>query len=287
MKDSNKSVVITGASTGIGRACTLHMDRLGWRVFAGIRNESDAAWLRKECSPLLSTLFLDVTNLESVEAAAQVVDEAVGESGLTGLINNAGIPYGGPVEFLDLDKVRALFEVNFFGVISVTQAFLPLLRLGRGRILNVSSINGLISAPFISPYSSGKFALEALSDSMRIELHPWGIDVALLEPGAIATPIWDKGADVLKSLLEQTPPKKFRLYGTVVARLEGLFRQHGIPPGEVAKAAAHALTSHRPKTRYVIGPDAVLIFFLKHLPDRLRDRIILSQLPAWGGVNDD
>src|SRR5512143_698704 len=164
-----RSVVITGASTGIGRACALHMDHLGWRVFSGVRKDSDAASLRAEGSERLMPISLDVTDANSIRNAVKVVSEAVGDQGLSGLVNNAGIPYGGPVEFIELDKLRQLFDVNFFGAIAVTQAFLPLLRAARGRIVNMSSDSGMIAVPFVSPYTTSKFALEALSDALRAE----------------------------------------------------------------------------------------------------------------------
>src|SRR5512135_1789031 len=178
----DKSLVITGASTGIGRAGALYMARLGWRVFAGVRKQSDAASLRSEGADGLVPVLLDVTDETSIRHAVASVTEAIGTAGLSGLVNNAGIPYGGPVEHLALDKVRREFEVNFFGVISVTQAFLPLLRRARGRIVNMSSVGGMVSSPFVSPYSSTKFALEALSDSLRMELSPWHMEVAVVQP---------------------------------------------------------------------------------------------------------
>lgn len=277
-----KTVVITGASTGIGRACALYMDKLGWRVFAGVRKESDAASLRGEGPGRLTPLFLDVTDSKSVKEAARVVSNAVGPDGLSGLVNNAGIPYGGPVEYLDVDKVRAEFEVNFFGAITVTQTFLPLLRAGKGRIVNISSISGLVSMPFVSSYSSAKFALEALSDSLRVELSPWDIQVSVVEPGAIATPIWGKAEEAVQDLIRHGPQEGLDLYGGLIGPMQSRFKLHGLPPDEVAKAVAHALTSRRPKTRYIVGAEGKIYLLLKHLPDHLRDWLIRSQLPAWG-----
>src|SRR5512135_480609 len=214
------SVVITGASTGIGRACALHMDALGWRVFAGIRKDSDAASLRSDASARLVPVYLDVTDARSITAAVDAVSNLVGASGLSGLVNNAGIPYGGPVEYLALDRVRHLYEVNFFGVIAVTQAFLPLVRRARGRIVNMSSVGGMVSAPFVSPYASSKFALEALSDSLRMELHPWHIEVSSIQPGAIDTPIWNKAGNVLQGLVQDVPSQGLKLYGDAIRGME-------------------------------------------------------------------
>ena len=276
------SVVITGASTGIGHACALHMHKLGWQVFAGIRRDSDAESLRSEASKRLVPVLLDVTDSGSIRDAAQVVASTVGATGLSGLINNAGIPYGGPVEYLALDEVRRLFEVNFFGVIAVTQAFLPLLRKGRGRIVNMSSVGGMVSTPFVSPYSASKFALEALTDSLRTELHPWRIDVSSIQPGAIDTPIWDKAGKVVEDLVHDAPRQGLDLYGDAVHGLESRYIRHGISTDAVAKAVAHALTSSHPRTRYPIGFEGAFVRIFRWLPDRLRDYIVLSQMPKWG-----
>lgn len=278
----DKAVVITGASSGIGRACALYMDRLGWRVFAGVRKESDAASLRGESSGRLTPLILDVTDSRSVKEAARFVAQEVGENGLSGLVNNAGIPHGGPVEYLNVDEVRAAFEVNFFGVITVTQTFIPLLRAGRGRIVNISSISGLAAMPFVSPYAASKFALEALSDSLRVELSAWDIKVSVVEPGAIDTPIWNKAGGVMENLRKNAPKEALDLYGGVIDSMQGRFAPHGISAENVSKAIAHALTSRRPKTRYAVGMEGRLVRLFKHLPDRWRDALIRSQLSKRG-----
>ena len=276
------SVLISGASTGIGRACALYMDRLGWQVFAGIRNPPDGGSLRAEASERLVPVLLDVAEAASIDAARSLVTGIVGDSGLAGLVNNAGIPYGGPVEYLVLDEVRRLFEVNFFGVIALTQAFLPLLRRARGRIVNMSSVGGIVSSPFVSPYSSSKFALEALSDSLRMELRPSRISVSVVQPGAIETPIWDKAGLVLHDLLETAPRAGVDLYGGAIRGLQPRFVPHGVSTDVVSMAVAHALTSARPKTRYPIGFEGAIARFVSRLPDRVRDWLILSQLPRWG-----
>lgn len=185
-----RSVVITGASSGIGQACALRLHQSGFHVFAGVRAKADAQTIRLRGEQRLQPLFLDVTISESIAAARETVEASVHPGGLSGLVNNAGIPLGGPLEFLDLDDIRCQFDVNFFGAISVTQAFLPLLRRARGRIVNMSSSGGLLALPFMGPYAASKFAMEAISDSLRVELKPWGISVSVVEPGAIATPIW-------------------------------------------------------------------------------------------------
>jgi NAD(P)-dependent dehydrogenase (short-subunit alcohol dehydrogenase family) len=272
------SVVITGASTGIGRGCALRMDALGWRVFAGVRKEVDAASLRAEASERLTPLFLDVSDARSILEAQRMVSQAVGEQGLTGLVNNAAAPYGGPIEYVDIREYRRTFDVNFFGLIEITQAFIPLLRRAQGRIVNMSSISGWIASPFLSPYSTSKFALEALSDALRVELHPWNIHVAVIEPGAIDTPIWSKGGEILSHLIEHSPGDMMRLYSSGIEAMKRRLRPHGIPPEYVIKAVAHALTSRRPKTRYPVGRDAMLVRVFRFLPDRWRDSFYLAWL---------
>ena len=227
--------------------------------------------LRAEASERLTPLLLDVTELPSIREARVTVERAVGDAGLSGLVNNAGIAYGGPVELLELDELRHAFEVNFFGLIAVTQAFLPVLRLGRGRIVNMSSISGLVAAPFLTPYTTSKWALEALSDALRVELDPWKIQVAVIEPGAINTPIWTKGKRTVAGLRGRLPQQGIALYDKPVSAIEAGLRPHGIPPLHVARAVAHALTSRRPRTRYVVGTDAALTRLVAHLPDGVRD----------------
>lgn len=270
--------MITGASTGIGRACALWMDARGWRVFAGVRNESDGASVRAQASERLTPLRLDVTDRHSIQEARATVEKAVGAAGLSGLVNNAGIGYGGAVEFLELEGLRQAFEVNFFGVIAVTQAFLALLRQGQGCVVNVSSISGLVAAPFLSPYSTSKWALEALSDALRVELDPWKIRVAVIEPGAIQTPIWEKGHELARQIRERMPPEGAALYGEFVSSLGSGLRSHGISADHVARAVDHALTSSRPRTRYLVGLDAALTPLLARLPDRWRDALFKRRL---------
>jgi NAD(P)-dependent dehydrogenase (short-subunit alcohol dehydrogenase family) len=272
------TVVITGASTGIGRALALHMDALGWRVFAGVRKGADADALRGQASGRLTPLLLDVTDRGTITDARSAVETAVGDAGLSGLVNNAGIAYGGPVELLDLDELRRAFEVNFFGLIAVTQAFLPLLRLGRGRLVNMSSVSGMVASPFLSPYTTSKWALEALSDAMRVELHPWAIQVSVIRPGAIDTPIWNKGKATAARILESAPRQLAELYGPVVESLTSGLKPHGISAAHVARAVEHALTSAHPRTRYHVGAQLNIVRLFSRLPDRVRDWVFLRRL---------
>ena len=211
-----RAVVITGASSGIGEACALRLDKAGWRVFAGVRKEADAERLKQEGSERLTPVFMDVIDEGSIMKAEETVRNAVGEVGLAGLVNNAGVGIHGPLEFLLLEDLRRQLEVNTIGQIAVTQAFLPLIRKGRGRIVNIGSIGGKMATPFLGPYSASKFAMEALTDSLRQELRPWDIHVAIVEPGSIATPIWDKGQAGADEMEQKLPEEAMKLYGTAV-----------------------------------------------------------------------
>ncbi len=236
-KYPTKTVVITGASTGIGRACALHLDEKGVRVFAGVRKESDGTSLRQRASDRLSSVLIDVTDPGAIASARAEIEEAVGPKGLDGLVNNAGIFFGGPLEFSSLDGIRQEFEVNVFGAIAMTQALLPMLRTGGGRIVNMSSGSGVIALPFLGPYAASKHALEAISDSWRVELWPWGIWVAVVEPGVVDTPIREKTIATLRKAREGFPPEAHELYGQIFGTAERQ-QERGIPPKRVAEAVS-------------------------------------------------
>src|SRR5919204_4783282 len=216
---SERAVLITGASTGIGEACALHLDRLGFTVFAGIRKEADGRALQAKASPRLTPLALDVTDQGQVTATVQTIESSLGAGGLWGLVNNAGIAVGGPLEFLPVDEFRLQLEVNVVGQLRVIQAVLPLVRRARGRIVNMSSVSGKLSAPFMGPYSSSKFALEAISDALRLELRPWGIMVSVIEPSNVATPIWGKSLQAGMAVIERLPARAREPYGPVTSRM--------------------------------------------------------------------
>lgn len=281
---TERTVVITGASTGIGRACALHMDRAGWRVFAGVRKEADAERLRQEASPKLTPVFVDVTDRASIAAMVEQVAAAVGDAGLDGLVNNAGMATGGVLEFVDIDELRRVLEVNVVGQLAVTQPLIPLLRKAPGRIVMMSSIAGRSSTPIMGLYAASKHAVEALVDALRLELHPWGIQVSSVQPGSIQTPIWEKALDFAEKVRETYPPEAWQLYGPLLeAMFKSLRNVKGIPPEAVAEVVHHALTAPTPKTRYVVGQDAKLRAWIERLPDRLRDRFILGRMPKYGG----
>ncbi|HEX5480863.1 MAG TPA: SDR family oxidoreductase [Dehalococcoidia bacterium] len=275
-------VVITGASTGIGEACALRLDRAGYTVFAGVRRDEDAERLRAQASPRLRPVRLDVTDGATIEAARQEVSEAAEGLGIAGVVNNAGIGLGGPVEFVPLDDWRRQFEVNVFGTVAVTQAFMPMVRAGGGRVVLIGSIGGRFATPFIGPYCASKFAIEAIGDALRFELQPWGIHVAVVEPGDIATPIWDKAQDTATRMKRDLPPEALELYGDAIEALEDFIKEapgKGIPPDRVAKAVQHALAAPKPRTRYIVGTDAYMQRAMELvLPDRILDRLIGWQL---------
>lgn len=271
------AVVVTGSSTGIGRACALELDRRGFAVFAGVRKEADAEALRAAGSDRLRPLIIDVTEPEQIAAAAGVVAEA-SPAGLAGLVNNAGVGVGGPLELIPIDDFRRQIEVNLIGQIAVTQAFLPALRRARGRVVFLSSIGGLNANPYMSPYHASKFGIEAVGDSLRQEMRQFGVEVSLVEPGSVATPIWAKGKESADAIQDRLTPEDERLYGDKVARMGKVLEKvgaRGAPPEKVADAVARALTDKRPKTRYLVGGDARMTLLMRRvLPDRIRDRIV-------------
>lgn len=280
MERCRPAVLITGASSGIGLACARLLEEAGFRVFAAHRRPPE--------TPGPGTpVTLDVADAESIARAARDVAAAAPE-GLAGLVNNAGVVAAGPLEFLPLDEVRRPFEVNVFGALAATQAFLPLLRRARGRVVFISSVSGLVATPFLGPYAASKFALEALGDALRMELSPWGLAVAIVEPGSTATPLWEKSRRAARQVLERLPPEARALYGDALAGVEDASRRveaRGVPPEAVARAVLHALASRRPRTRYRVGADTRLpAALLRALPDRWRDRLILRQIRRPGAV---
>jgi NAD(P)-dependent dehydrogenase (short-subunit alcohol dehydrogenase family) len=276
------AVVVTGASTGIGRATALFLDKKGYRVFAGVRKQADAKSLAEDGSDQLTPLTIDVTEDRSIKAAKDKVQRAVGKDGLVGLINNAGVGDGGPVETMDLDILRNVLEVNLVGQVAVTQAFLPLIRKVPGTIVFIASIGGRIASPFMSPYNTSKFAVEALGESLRQELAPWGIDVAVIEPGSIDTPIWSKGAETIDDQKAKLTPTAKRLYSKQLNRMDEVLREtasRGISPEKVAKVIHEAIRSEKPKHRYLVGRDAKIAARLKgNLPDRTFTKLIGRQI---------
>jgi len=231
---------------------------------------------------------LDVTDGRSVAAAEESVSECLETHSepLSGLVNNAGISIAGPLEIVTAEQLRQQFDVNLVGQMAVTRAFLPLLRKHGGRIVNMGSVNGLVSAPFIGPYCASKFGLEALTDALRMELKPWGISVSLMEPGSIRTPIWEKYEADMGRLLSDLSPESHQLYGrSIAAARRAACRRHeaGRHPERVARAVVHALTAKKPRTRYMIGWDArVGAVMAKVLPTGLLDKLTMRYMGLSG-----
>ncbi|HEX3608382.1 MAG TPA: SDR family NAD(P)-dependent oxidoreductase [Solirubrobacterales bacterium] len=272
-----RSALVTGASTGIGRATALRLDAGGWRVFAGVRREEDAESLRAEGSERLAPVMLDVTDAGAIAAAAELLEGELGGTGLDGLVNNAGVAVPSPLETIPIEDFRRQVEVNLTGQVAVTQAMLPLIRRARGRIVFISSIGGRIAFPLTGAYHAAKWGVEAVGDVFRQELRPWGISVSIVEPGSIDTPIWDRGERIADEIGERTPHRE-ELYGKAIAAYRKVTRdlaKRGIPPAKVAAAIEHALTARRPRSRYLVGLDAKLQARIKPLvPPRIWDRTV-------------
>ena len=270
----SQAIVVTGASSGIGADTAITLARLGYTVFAGVRGDADA--VRTEAAhPNLRAVRLDVTDVASISAAARTVEA----SGLTlrGLVNNAGIAVAGPLELLPVDELRRQFEVNVFGAVAVTQAFLPALRAARGRVVFVGSIAGRLAVPFVGPYGASKFALRALADALRVELRPFGVSVALIEPGSVKTPIWQKGRDEKDRLLALLGSEAPALYGGAIDALFATTAQQeraGMPVAQVSAAIVDALTARKPKANYLLGASARAGSVVALLPAGLRDRAL-------------
>jgi len=286
--NSNKTILITGASTGIGRASALALLEAGYRVIGCVRSQADAEALRARledgASDRLSTLELDVTNAGQIAAAVASVQRLVGDSGLWGLFNNAGIAVGGPLEFVPIADLRWQLEVNVVGPVAVTQAFVPLLRKARGRILTTGSMAGYSTIPGLGPYSMSKHAVEAMSDALRRELRPWGIEVSLLEPGSIATDIWDKAASSQQKIRSAPPAGLTELYGGLLKALGVLTEKaarDASPVEVVTRDVVHAFSADRPRTRYSKGEGTGARKVLRRLPDRWVDTAI-ARMFRWG-----
>ncbi|HEX6309973.1 MAG TPA: SDR family oxidoreductase [Longimicrobiales bacterium] len=284
--DALPAVLVTGASKGIGAACTLRLARDGFRVYAGVRRDEDGLALIRGAGDNVAPVLLDVTSPDQIAAAAARIADETGERGLQALVNNAGVALAGPLEFLPIDELRRQLEINVIGQIAVTQACLPLLRRARasgmadhraGRIVFMSSVSGRSALPFTGAYAASKFALEAAADALRVELRPAGITVAIVEPGVIATPIWETSLAAGERNIARAPPHIEEYYGSALTALRARVGRgmKGLPPERVADAVAHALTARRPRLRYVVGRDArVRILVERLIPGRVRDWMI-------------
>jgi NAD(P)-dependent dehydrogenase (short-subunit alcohol dehydrogenase family) len=276
------AIVVTGASSGIGEACVRRLAGDGFRVFAGVRSERDAE--RWAGEPGVTPLHIDVTDADSIAAAARQVDAALDGVGLAGLVNNAGISVPGAVEFLPLDELRHQLEVNVVGQVAVTQAFMPALRRARGRVVFIGSVGGRVALPLLAAYNASKHALEAVTDSLRQELRADGMEVAIVDPGTVRTRIWEKGQASGDELLARMPAEAAERYGGVIAAMRreaDRGTSDGMPPEKVAARVAHALTARRPRTRYLVGAEArAFVLARRLLGDRRTDAIVARRLRA-------
>ena len=278
------TALITGASTGIGRATALRLARSGWDVLAGVRKSPDGEALAAEGpTGRIVPLQLDVTDPGQIQAAAEQIaarDGAGPTGALDALVNNAGVGIGGPLEVVSDAELRHQFDVNVFGQVAVTRAVLPALRRARGRIVFLSSIGGKVTTPFVAPYAASKHAIEAFGDALRVELSSSGIQVALIEPGSIATPIWDKSKGDAQRL--QIPVELEQYYGKVIPALDKAMQDtanRGISPETVAEAIEKALRAERMPARVLVGRDARAMLTVKRLlPDRVFDRMVRKRL---------
>jgi len=286
MTRTARTALVTGASSGIGEAVTRRLAALGWDVIAGVRTSADGERIGADPSGRLRWVLLDVTDPAQVAAAAERVRAWTGDRGLRALVNNAGIAVGGPLEFVRPEDVRRQFDVNVFGLLRVTQAFLPMLRDARGRIVNIGSIAGRVPSPMVGPYCASKHAVESLSDSLRMELAEWGIAVSVVEPGVVHTRIWEKAARDMAESADWLPPRALALYDVPLRAMSRLVRRAmrtGSPPGLVADAVEHALTARHPRTRYVVTRDAkVRLRVQQLLPRRWMDALVLRTVRRLG-----
>jgi len=283
---NTRPVLVTGASTGIGRAIAVDLAAAGLQVFGSVRKESDGLELAA-ATPSgaieIVPLMMDVSDCESVRAAASRVQEMLGEVGLWGLVNNAGISVAAPLEYIPIDAFQTQMDVNLTGVLRCVQAFLPLLKKTSGRIVNISSMSGRVAFPTVGAYSASKLALERLSDSLRLELTVHDMEVSVVQPGSIATPIWDRSRARAAKLMESIPKQGIEEYREFIDEVMASTESNGADaadPQLCADAVRHALTSGRPRTRYVVGQDAKRILFLRRwfLSDRWLDKLTLRSM---------
>ncbi len=276
-----KSVVVTGSSTGIGWGISKILIQKGFRVFGSVRKPADGERLAREFGPAFVPVPFDVTDEAAVVKGAAQVAAALGGETLAGLVNNAGIAVAGPLLYLKLDEFRQQIEVNLTGQLIVTQAFAPLLGADRsrkgepGRIVMISSVGGKNANPFMGPYNASKFGLEGLSEALRRELMIFGIDVIVVAPGAVATPIWDKGESLDVSQYGNTPYVKSLEAVKAYMIANG---KKGFPPEKLGEAVHKALTAARPKTRYTVTPEPLQNFLVNNLPKRTVDNMVAGRL---------
>jgi len=276
-----KAVVLTGASSGIGAVSADLLQRRGFHVIGCALPDADGEAMMARASATFTPVHMDVTDSSSISSALDKITKDLGEGGLAGLVNNAGIASGGPMELQRLEDLRRVLEVNVVGSVAVTNAFLPLLRQARGRIVFIGSMLGRCAAPMSSIYAPSKFAIEAVADIFRMELRPWGISVSLIQPDVVQTPILNKSMAQTDALFSDSASGRAVLYEAIYrqarGRLEAASRT-ALAPDKVAQKVVHALTAEKPRTRYPVGWKAKVLVWLRLLPDRWRDAILLRAM---------
>lgn len=287
MPTSQKSAVITGASSGIGRSCVARMSRAGWQVFAGVRKEADRENLRQSFAANVCPVLMDVESEASIAAAAADIERQLSGRGLDGLVNVAGIGMVCPIEYATMQDLRKIFDVNFFGQVAIIQAFSRLLRKQGGRIVNITTVGVNIAIPFGGLLNGSKSAFAKVSDTLRLEMHPFGVRVIAIEPGSISTPAVDKTLGDLEKVILNLPAEAQALYGASIRRMGRrgyAMEKNGSSPDVVAAAVHHALTSSRPRIRYRVGKHAKLLATLpKILPESVMDGILHRMLGTSEG----
>lgn len=275
MPAEEKSVLITGASGGVGSATVRRLNELGWRVFAGVRSLEAGKELGRQGRGV-TPVELDICDQASIDHARDKVAAELAGQGLNGLVNNAGLVVQGPLELVPVEALRRQFEVNVIGQIAVTQAFLPQLRAGGGRVVNISGAAGRVSLPMLGPISASKAALESLTDALRMELKHQGVEVTVIAPGLLQTQLHQKSALAARLDGYVGSPESQGIYAEAIEVSERALANSKEAPVETAVAMiVKALSAERPATRYLVGRDAKQLAMLRHLPDRLRDRLLM------------
>ncbi len=283
MKGNKLSVLITGASTGIGRACALHFDNQGFKVYGGVRNSEDYNSLLKAGSDNIQPVILDVCKDEDVANTLKIIwgDK---DTKFYGLVNNAGIGISGLIEAIPVSELKRIFEVNFIGLHRVTQAFLPIIRKNKGRIVNIGSSSSFMSGPALGPYSASKFALRSYNDALRIEMKTFGVHVSLIAPGPVESAIWEKAIKYKKEIRKKISPELLKDYDLFVKAGDALFDQiKPIPTVHVVRAVQHALTAKKPKNLYLVGKNAVMAHIFSGLPKKWSDWVFLDRIKKAAG----
>ncbi|MEN8193654.1 MAG: SDR family oxidoreductase [Bacteroidota bacterium] len=280
----SKAILITGTSTGIGKTCALHLDKLGYKVYAGVRKQADGDNLQKDASQNLTPIILDVTDEESINNVVNFIEEETGGK-IFGLVNNAGIGRSGVLEVTPVTEIRKVMEVNVIGLMAMTKAMIPMLRKNKGRIINIGSTASYLASPGASAYAASKFAVRAITDSLRLELKPFGMSVVLVSPGAVESDIWEKGKAYKNELRKNIKPEIVSLYATLIKFGENLINElKKISADEVAKSVTHALTANKPKRYYLVGNDAKGGAKASKLPKALLDWIFMKRIEKLGEI---